>query len=49
MEHFLAIFLGAWMTAFGVFFLFVLNREFAKYNVNPGEAIAGEKRGGDGQ
>lgn len=34
MEHFLAIFLGVWISVFGVFFVMALNKEYAKYGLD---------------
>lgn len=44
MEHFLAIFLGVWISLFGVFFMMALNKEYAKYGVDP-DGTAGNGRG----
>lgn len=34
MEHFLAIFLGVWISLFGFFFMVALNKEHAKYGLD---------------
>lgn len=38
MEHFLAIFLGVWISLFGIFFVMALNKEHAKYGLDQDKA-----------